>query len=373
MLNETRRPLPVKFSAALLLFSLCAIAGSGCGSGGVTSEPPPEQEFAYTTNELDGTISGYSVNTSTGVLTPLSGFPVHSGVNPVFAIHDSQNRFLIVADIAKAVLRVYGINAKSGVLTEIAPSPYTVSSEPRYLVIDSTGNFVYVVCAQLDGVEAFSLDSSGVLSPVPGSPFATGAGGTTFGCCAVMDGSGKFLYVADSANVYSYAIDATNGSLTLLSTVAGPRLCDTLAVDPAGTFLYAVGAGANSVWAYALNSSTGAVAPAASSPLQVQDGAYTIAIVPSGKFAYTVESGLYVVGYNLENGVFTGLGAPYPGALGTQYLTIDPSGTYLYAPQTGSDNDVTGFQISASGELTTIPGSPTPSGGWPYSLTITTP
>ena len=374
MPQSSRPLLEFKFALQFAIATLCILGVFGCGASAVSAPPPVTRaEFAYTTNEKDGTLSGFSVNPATGELTPLSGFPLHSGVNPISAVHDPQNRFLIVADIAADMLHVYGIDPGTGMLAEIAPSPYAVGREPRSLAIDPTGKFIYLASQRSNAsVAAFSLSASGALTPALGSPFNTPPG-PGIGCCVVVDRSGKYVYVADSASVYSFSINATNGSLTLVSSLAAPSSCDALAVDPAGTFLYAVGAGANWVSAYALDSSTGSLTSAPSSPLQVQDGAYTISIIPSGKFAYTVEGGSSLVGYSLENGIFTSLGPGYPGALGSLQLTVDPSGTFIYAPQTGTDDNVSGFQINSSGALTALPGSPTPAGGWPYSLTITTP
>jgi DNA-binding beta-propeller fold protein YncE len=105
--------------------------------------------------------------------------------------------------------------------------------------------------------------------------------------------------------------------------------------------------------------------------LVLQDGAYTISIDPSGKFAYTVEQGQTVVAYSLHSGIFTSLNSTYSGALGSLQLAIDPSGSFVYAPQTGTENDVSGFRINPSGTLSTLPGSPTPSGQAPFSITIT--
>jgi hypothetical protein len=76
------------------------------------------------------------------------------------------------------------------------------------------------------------------------------------------------------------------------------------------------------------------------------------------------------VAYSLHNGMFTSLNSIYSGALGSLQLAIDPSGSFIYAPQTGTTNNVTGFRIDASGMLTPLPSSPTSTGQWPMSVTI---
>jgi 6-phosphogluconolactonase (cycloisomerase 2 family) len=354
------------------------LAGCGGQSGlttnsGPTPTPTPvfasPAKFLYAANEVSASISGYSVSPSTGALTALPGFPVSSGVNPVFLTHDPLNKFLIAVDIAANNVRVYGIDSNTGALTEVPPSPYPLGMEPRAAAIDPTGKFIYVASQSLNSVAAFTMNSSGVLTAVPGSPFATGS--TTagsFGCCVVVDPTGRFVYVADIANVYAFSINASNGALTLVATVPAPT-GSGLAMDPTGAFLYAVGF-ANSIQTYRIDSTTGAITLAVTSPTATHGSSFTIALDPAGRFAYTVEAGQTLVAYSLQNGVFTSLGDFSSGALGSSQLAIDPSGSFIYAPQTGTENDISSFQISPSGFLTPIPGSPTPSGKQPFSVTI---
>jgi 6-phosphogluconolactonase (cycloisomerase 2 family) len=350
-----------------LLLVAALLAASACSSGPSNPPPPPPAAvFAYTANE-SGSISGYSVDTSSGTLTVLSGFPMNIGGNPDFVTHDPSSHFLAVSDIAQALIHVYGINATTGALTEIAPSPYSVEQEPNAMAFDPTGKFLYIVSQKMNSVTAFTLNSSGVLSPIAGSPFPTG-GTLALGETALVDPSGKFFYMADIYNVYSFQINASSGALTLVSTVAGPNIAGGMALDPSGSLLYVVGSGSNSILSYSINSSTGALTAGPSSPLALQDGAYTIAIDPAGNFAYTVENSQYLVAYSLTNGTFSAIGN-YSGALGTQQLTIDSSGSFLYAPQAGTDNDVNAFRIGSSGTLSTI-GSPAPAVQWPMSMTL---
>jgi 6-phosphogluconolactonase len=355
---------------AILLVSFI-VAASGCGNGPAAAMgSTPKATFAYTTNSQTGNLSGYTVDPTSGELTPLPGFPIPSGVNPTFVIHDPSDRFAIVADIAADVIRVYAIDSSTGMLTEVPPSPYPAGEEPRSLAIDPTGRFVYVASQMLNSVGAFSISSGGVLTQLPGSPFATG-GTSGFGCCVIIDPAGKFAYVEDSNNVYSFGINASSGALTLISTVLGPTQGRGLALDPAGTFLYAVGAGTNYVESFAINSITGAISPSTASPLVLQDGAFTISITPSGQFAYTVEKGQTLVAYRLQNGIFTSLGASYAGALGSLQLAMDPTGTFIYVPQTGTANSISEFRIDTSGSLSELSGSPAAAGGWPQSIMIT--
>jgi 6-phosphogluconolactonase len=358
------------------LFGVLAAGCGGAGSMGATPTPTPvvtgKPEFLYAGNEVSANISAYSVNPTSGALTPLSGFPLPVGLSVDYLTHDPLNKFMVSVDTSANNIHVFAINASTGALTEIAPSPYAVGKEPRAAVIDPGGKFVYVASMSLNSVDAFTINASGVLTAVQGSPFPTGGTSTTgsFGCCVAVDPTGKFLFVEDKVNVYSFLINSSTGALSLVTTIPGPGFGNGLAVDPAGTFLYAAGSGNNSILTYAVNASTGALTFSFGSPMALQNGSFALVLDPAGPFAYTVENGASVVGYRLQTGRFTSLGESFSGALGTQQLAIDPTGSFLYAPQTGNLNDISGFQISQSGSLTAIAGSPFASGSQPLSVTI---
>ena len=71
--------------------------------------------------------------------------------------------------------------------------------------------FAYVANEGGNTVSAYSIGAGGTLTPVPGSPFATG----TKPLAVAVDPKGKFAYVAnyDDNTVSAYSIGAT-GALT---------------------------------------------------------------------------------------------------------------------------------------------------------------
>jgi 6-phosphogluconolactonase (cycloisomerase 2 family) len=368
-----------------------AIGTAGCAASSavivippVTTTPTPpapptpsaQPKFAYTANELTADLSGYSIDPTTGALTPLAGFPIASGTNPIFITHDPANKFAIVADIASDKINVYAINGTTGMLTPVPPFAYATGREPRSITIDPTGHFVYVANSYTDNISAFVMSITGVLTPVPGSPFPPG--GSLSGsdaCCVVTDPSGKFLFLQDTTNVYAYTINAITGALTFANAVTIPsnvnQIRNGLAVDPAGAFLYSVAAGPAQFQALTINATSGAIALGPTSPMALPNGSYTISLDPTGRFAYTVENSQYLVAYSVSNGVMTSLHSSSSAALGSSQLAIDPSGSFVYALQTSTLNNVTGFRINPTGTLSALPSSPTPSGGWPFSMTIT--
>ncbi len=186
------------------------------------------------------------------------------------------------------------------------------------------------------------------------------------------DAAGKFLYLQDIFNIYTFSIDSGTGALTLVQTLAS-GYGGGLAIDPAGAYLYA--SGSNNILTYQIDPVAGTLKLAKSSPAKLSS-AYNMAISPTGTSAYTIESNNYLVSYSIADGAFTAVGTPRSGIYGLN-LTVDPSGSFLYVPQgcincpSGVYDVVHEFSIGTTGSVTPL-ADPTVAGGkTPYSVTVT--
>jgi 6-phosphogluconolactonase (cycloisomerase 2 family) len=374
----------------------CSNAATNVGAVVSAPSPPPtsplptitaKAKFAYVGDE-GASLSGYAVNPSSGVLTPLGGFPFAFGSNPTILAHDPQNRFLFVADNGAAdLLHVFAIDSTTGALKEVSPSPYITKNQPGSVITDPSGTHVYLYVSGEDGaypgqggnqVHAYNLSATGVLTEVAGSPFVTGTPGiseseSTAGMAT--DPAGKFLYVQDLMHLYTFGI-ASSGALTLMQTLP-LSVGGALAMDPAGSYLYTVGS--NSILSYSIDPVLGLLKLAKSSPIVGSDGALTIALSPNGQFAYTLEGNnptFELVSYAISNGSFTTVGKIFPDMWGFQ-VAVDPSGSFVYMPLAcvfcpeGVYNVIYEFSIGSTGALTPLPGSPIPGGVTPLGITVT--
>lgn len=320
-------------------------------------------------------LSGYSVNTATGALTPLNGFPITFFDDPMIVATDPQNRFLFVGN-AGGALQVFTIDSSTGALTSVGTSGYALVSEPWAISVDPSGTHVYVASLSGNSVAGFNLSSTGAITPIAGSPLAT-SGTQQFGDGVIVNAAGTFVYSQDLVNIYVYSVTAGSGALTLVQTVPGPYALGGIAMDPHRTYIYANGSApsSNAILAYSINSSTGLLTLAHTSPM-VEGAAYTISISPTGQFAYTIENNNDLVSYILNDGVFTPVGPVYSQVYG-QRIGIDPSGSFVYVPQScqfcpsGVYNVVHEFSIGSTGALTRIPGSPVAAGTTPWSIAFT--
>lgn len=103
----------------------------------------PEGTLAYVTeqhlNDI-GEVLAYFINTTTGALTPVPGNPVATGLqNPHSVAVNPAGTFAYVANMGygftKGTISVYRINATTGALTEIPGSPFATGTRPTFITV----------------------------------------------------------------------------------------------------------------------------------------------------------------------------------------------------------------------------------------------
>jgi 6-phosphogluconolactonase len=219
-------------SNQILAFSISssgALAALPATTGPTNSESIGEGFGLMLADESNNSIYSYAVNQATGALTPVTGSPFSLGaanggptsiiVGPYAYVYATEPNGTIVG---------YGTTSEVNVLGAPLPSsPYAAGIAPSrmdFAADDDSGVFYLYASDPGDpngGVLAYSLGSSGALTPVPGSPFPTlpNARPTT-----VRDGifqsqgsvTANFLFVSLTAvaKVAVFSIGASTGSLT---------------------------------------------------------------------------------------------------------------------------------------------------------------
>jgi 6-phosphogluconolactonase len=163
---------------------------------------------------------------------------------------------------------MYSINTATGVLTPLTPATVSTGSSPFDVTVDPSGKFAYVPNAYdpNNTVSQYAIDSvTGVLTPNTPSAVATGNQPTS----VTVDPSGKFAYVVNRLDntVSMFTINATNGTLTLVATVATGSQPFRMAIDPSGHFAYVANENGASVSIYTLKSD-GTLTPAGAAATQ---------------------------------------------------------------------------------------------------------
>jgi len=243
-------------------FSLGAFAApSGLVAADNLAPPAP---FLYVADS--GKIDALQqIDNGTGALTIVPGSPFPSGTNQYLAV-DYLNRFLFAADEdPPGGVLAFTIDASTGALTAVPGSPFALSSsgntnvQPGQITVDPTGTFVYVAMTSTNQVAAFSIASpSGVLTPVPGSPFAAGSGPSAVATFN-NESNGYFLYVSNATGgtISGYSINSTTGVLTPLAGSPFAIAAQDIVTDISAGHLYAYGA--NGLTVFSIDPSTGAL------------------------------------------------------------------------------------------------------------------
>ena len=308
----------------------------------------PSKNFLYVNSETANTVSGFNIDHTTGIITPIGTAqpptPVCASVtvcsNPIGVAVDSAGHFLLVLNQGSATpavpasISVFSIDTTRGLLTPVAGSPFPFASlvapAPQFLIASPTSEAFYVSNGVSGTVSGFVVGANGVPSEVAGSPFATEAGATLAGMA--IDPKGQFLFVADSVNnsIASFNV-ASNGALTTAagSPVAAGTTPVAVAVDGTSAFLYSANQGSDNVSAYSISS--GSLTPLAGSP------------------------------FTLENSIASHQPA---------FITVDVSNAFLYVANPGTSN-VTVFGRANDGTIQITKDSPFPTTVKPEWMVIT--
>jgi 6-phosphogluconolactonase (cycloisomerase 2 family) len=154
--------------------------------------------------------------------------------------------------------------------------------------------------------------------------------------------------------------------LLALATVAGHLRAQ---------FVYvANGGGSNNVSAYRIDEN-GALRQIPGSPFAAENLPSSIALHPTGRFAYVVnESSNNVSAYRIErDGSLTPIpNSPFQADIDPHDIAIDPEGKFAYVVNAVANN-ISAYQIAEDGALAPISGSPFPAAGFPRSLAIERP
>src|SRR6202020_1418208 len=139
-------------------------------------------------------VSAFAI-TAGGVLTAVAGSPFATGAMPssvtVGPIEIASTGTVYVANQNAATVSVYTLDTTSGVLTVEPSSLVSTGPGPRAVAMDPSNQYLYVANGGASSISAFAQVNNGnVFSPISGSPFI--AGGTPD--AVVVDPYDRFLY-----------------------------------------------------------------------------------------------------------------------------------------------------------------------------------
>lgn len=245
------------------------------------------QRFMYVPS-LDGQLSAYTIDLSTGELTSVGSAYVVAGGDSI-ASNPSGN-LLFVGDVVGQQISVFTVNSDA-TLTPVVGSPFSTSGvNPYIMATDGQGRFLYATAGVGSAqMAAFSIAGGGALTAIAGSPFSSNMAGIA------GEPSGKYLFgitqQASDKHVYVFSIDSSTG---LLVQVGSPVLTSgtprNLSVHPNGKWVYALNrdpvlATIEPVEGFEFDNGSGTLTPLGGSPYAnlLADGG---PIEPSGHFMF---------------------------------------------------------------------------------------
>jgi 6-phosphogluconolactonase len=213
---------------------------------------PNDSDF-YTAN--GGGASDWFLNLSTGQIEGHNGDWTFTG--PVVAMTTGSGSFyddFVLTSDATLWEIVPGSN--TGAITGSFP----VGNSPSAVALDGGGRFVYVANSADNTVSGFATYGDSLQQLNSGIPFATG----TTPSAIVGDPLGFYLYVANSGShdLWTYSIDPTNGNLAQVgSPVAVGNGPVSLNIDNSGKFLYCANSGDGTISTFTI-AANGTLTPA---------------------------------------------------------------------------------------------------------------
>lgn len=234
-------------------------------------------------------------------------------------------------------------------------------------------NYVYVNNQDVaNSISGFAVSSTGVLSPVPGSPYLTGGIGSTTTCIGLdritISVPQNLLFVSNSGDqtISVFQINPATGALTAAAGSPVPSgltldACQgiSLAATPDGAFLMASSNGQVQTFAIGVG---GALTPAATTA-NCCSPTIGMKISAHGQLlAVSNESSVSVYSINADGSLTPAANSPFArtGSGLVSGLEFSCAGDRLYGGEASfASNTITdGWSVAADGTLTALAGSP---------------
>jgi 6-phosphogluconolactonase len=289
-------------------------------------------DYLYVSNGNNTFLAGFGVSTA-GALSVLPNSPYNNGVAAQALAITPTNSFMYVSTTAG--IFCYAINSNGSITVQNSGSVVAADVVATAMQVDSTGNYLLAagigtsIAAQAIGIYQINT-STGLLTALTGSPLALYTGNGTTG--TVVTPTGMLI---TPNNSYVYVSLQSLGVQVLTLGTGG-----ALSTGTTPTFL-----------------------PPLSTSTTPAD--YGLASDPSSKFLFVCElnTGLRVLSIGTNGTLNEISGSPYATGTGPTGVVLDPTGSYVYVANKGSNN-ISAFTLTlASGKLAVVSGSPFSSGG----------
>jgi 6-phosphogluconolactonase (cycloisomerase 2 family) len=266
---------------------------------------------------------------------------------------------------------VGALSLSDGTTTALSGSPYALNTPLTSMAINPAGSLLYV-SSLLSGIYVYTI-SNGALTLGSNSGLVGNSGANAM----TVDPTGQWLLGVTNTNggapvLTSYSINSTTGALTTGSSIGLDTGAATQIVFSPESNEAFIPLGTGGIDAITLDSGTGALTKL-SVLVQPQGNAsadQAVAVNPAGTFLFAAEtgtSGVRVFSIASSGTLSEVSGSPYATALGPKAVLVDSTGSYVYVANS-TPGTLSAFAIGSTGALTQISGSPFSAGSAPVSL-----
>jgi 6-phosphogluconolactonase (cycloisomerase 2 family) len=238
----------------------------------------------------------------------------------------------------------------------------------------TTSNRVYIANQAANSIGGFAI-GTGTLAAVNNSPLGVGYKPLSM----AVTPNNSLLYVGAATGIFVYFINS-DGSLRAPSTGSQPAgvSAPALAVSPDGQWLIALDGITQQLDIFQINASTGALTSVnAPTTYSISSGTWQpsdVRVSSDGTliFAALGTAGDAVFTFNTTSGLATSSHGLITGdaATGDFGLAVNASTTYLYIARSGKNGGIAVYSIGAGGALNSVTGSPFAAGSGTFAVTL---
>lgn len=327
------------------------------------------QRYLYVTNPVGETVSMFSIDGETGMLSPLSPGTVAAGTWPNGIGLHPGNGFLYAS--GNGAVYMFSIDPATGSLVSLDPPSLAGSGLLNDMAMSPDRHYAYVLNTTQSKISTFGVNgSTGQLSllssiTIPGNSSMRFA----------LHHTGSFLYLpGHPLNViHMLRINKTTGEISTLtpSTITLGTDPVYVAIHPDGEFLYALAD--NTIYMLSVNASTGQLSLLSPSTISTASAVTTLCVHPSGRYAYAVSNNaLFLFRVNESTGQLSAQSPPSiaVGPSPFHHMAIHPGGTYLYLSSLDEDLVYQYGIDQSTGQLSPLSTPSVPGGNGPDRIVI---
>ena len=329
--------------AGMVLLLVAALAIS-CSSSS-TSNTSSGTGLLFVTTQGNLTLTSYGIALSSGSISGITA--IATGTSPsAIAVTPGMNA-LFVSNSGGNFVTSYQLNSDGSM---VVGQNYKTGTTPMGLTVDPSGKFLFVANQGSNDVSVFSISGTS-LTEVKDSPFTTIAPGTTLATRPVsvaVPPAGNYLYVANqfTNTISAFAYNGTSGALTPVGGSPYPA-CTSLPPSPPPVCIApaAVAISQNGTFLFVANQGSGNVT------------SFALCVVTSATCS-------------TPNGTMTQVGMPVAAGQGPVAIAVDPNFNFVYVADFAS-NLVSQYEFSpGTGVLTPLSNPSISTGASPVSIAI---